>query len=33
MGEARLREYTPFVDAKLSGGDGDAYLAFPWNEQ
>jgi predicted alpha/beta superfamily hydrolase len=28
MGEARVREYTPFVDAKLDGGDGDAYLAF-----
>ena len=28
MGEARLREYTPFVDARLGGGDGDAYLAY-----
>jgi len=28
MGQARLAEYTPFVDAKAGGGDGDAYLAF-----
>ncbi len=28
MGEARVNEYTPFVDAKAGGGDGDAYLAF-----
>jgi predicted alpha/beta superfamily hydrolase len=28
MGEARIREYTPFVDARAGGGDGDAYLAF-----
>jgi predicted alpha/beta superfamily hydrolase len=28
LGEARVREYTPFVDAKLGGGDGDAYLAY-----
>ncbi len=28
MGEARAREYTPFVDAKMGGGDGDAYLAY-----
>lgn len=28
MGEARVHEYTPFVDAKLGGGDGDAYLAY-----
>jgi predicted alpha/beta superfamily hydrolase len=28
MGEARIREYTPFVDAKAGGGDGDAYLAY-----
>ncbi len=28
MGEARIREYTPFVDAKEGGGDGDAYLAY-----
>ena len=26
--QSALREYTPFVDAKLGGGDGDAYLAF-----
>jgi predicted alpha/beta superfamily hydrolase len=28
MGEARVQEYTPFVDARLGGGDGDAYLAY-----
>ena len=28
MGGARINEYTPFVDAKAGGGDGDAYLAF-----
>lgn len=28
MGQARVREYTPFADAKLGGGDGDAYLAY-----
>ena len=28
MGEARVREYTPFVDARAGGGDGDSYLAF-----
>jgi predicted alpha/beta superfamily hydrolase len=28
LGDKRLREYTPFVDAKLGGGDGDAYLAY-----
>jgi predicted alpha/beta superfamily hydrolase len=28
LGDARVREYTPFVDAKLGGGDGDAYLAY-----
>lgn len=28
MGEARIREYTPFVDVKAGGGDADAYLAF-----
>jgi predicted alpha/beta superfamily hydrolase len=28
MGDARINEYTPFVDAKAGGGDGDAYLAF-----
>ena len=28
MGAARINEYTPFVDAKAGGGDGDAYLAF-----
>jgi predicted alpha/beta superfamily hydrolase len=28
MGQARLAEYTPFVDAKAGGGDGDAYVAF-----
>jgi predicted alpha/beta superfamily hydrolase len=28
MGDARVREYTPFTDTKLDGGDGDAYLAF-----
>jgi predicted alpha/beta superfamily hydrolase len=28
MGEERVREYSPFFDPKLGGGDGDAYLAF-----
>lgn len=28
LGEARIREYTPFVDTRAGGGDGDAYLAF-----
>jgi predicted alpha/beta superfamily hydrolase len=28
LGAARVNEYTPFVDAKIGGGDGDAYLAF-----
>jgi len=28
MGEERLREYSPFFDARHGGGDGDAYLAF-----
>jgi predicted alpha/beta superfamily hydrolase len=28
LGDERVREYTPFVDAKAGGGDGDAYLAF-----
>lgn len=28
LGDARVNEYTPFVDAKIGGGDGDAYLAF-----
>lgn len=28
LGDARIREYTPFVDAKAGGGDGDAYLAY-----
>jgi predicted alpha/beta superfamily hydrolase len=28
MGEDRVREYSPFVDARLGGGDGDAYLAY-----
>ena len=28
LGEARIREYTPFVDPKAGGGDGDAYLAY-----
>lgn len=28
MGEERLREYSPFFDAKHGGGDGDAYLAY-----
>ena len=28
LGGARVNEYTPFVDAKVGGGDGDAYLGF-----
>lgn len=28
MGEERLREYSPFVDPRHGGGDGDAYLAY-----
>ena len=28
MGEDRLKEYSPFYDAKHGGGDGDAYLAY-----
>jgi predicted alpha/beta superfamily hydrolase len=28
MGDERVREYSPFVDARLGGGDGDAYLAY-----
>ena len=28
MGEERVREYSPFFDARLGGGEGDAYLAF-----
>jgi predicted alpha/beta superfamily hydrolase len=28
MGDARIREYTPFVDPRAGGGDGDAYLAY-----
>jgi predicted alpha/beta superfamily hydrolase len=28
IGQGRINEYTPFVDAKAGGGDGDAYLAF-----
>lgn len=28
MGEERLDEYSPFVDPKLGGGKGDAYLDF-----
>jgi len=28
MGEDRLREYSPFHDARHGGGDGDAYLAY-----
>lgn len=28
MGAERLREYSPFADARLGGGSGDAYLAF-----
>jgi predicted alpha/beta superfamily hydrolase len=28
MGEARLREYSPFHDLKHGGGAGDAYLAY-----
>jgi predicted alpha/beta superfamily hydrolase len=27
-GEGRLDEYSPFPDARLGGGDGDAYLSF-----
>jgi predicted alpha/beta superfamily hydrolase len=28
MGDQRLTEYSPFPDAHLGGGDGDAYLSF-----
>jgi predicted alpha/beta superfamily hydrolase len=28
MGEARVREYSPFFDARHGGGEGDAYLAY-----
>ena len=28
MGGERVREYSPFFDARLGGGDGDAYLAY-----
>lgn len=28
LGEARIREYSPFHDVRHGGGDGDAYLAF-----
>ena len=28
MGAARLAEYSPFTDAKMGGGEGDAYLEF-----
>jgi predicted alpha/beta superfamily hydrolase len=28
MREGRVREYSPFHDHRLGGGDGDAYLAF-----
>lgn len=28
LGEQRLNEYSPFVDAKLGGGRGAAYVAF-----
>lgn len=28
MGADRLREYSPFFDARYGGGDGDAYLAY-----
>jgi predicted alpha/beta superfamily hydrolase len=28
MGAERMREYSPFVDARHGGGGGDAYLAF-----
>ena len=28
MGVDRLREYSPFVDARAGGGAGDAYVAF-----
>jgi predicted alpha/beta superfamily hydrolase len=28
MGADRLKEYSPFYDAKHGGGDGDAYLAY-----
>lgn len=28
LGSERIREYTPFVDPKMGGGDGDAYLAY-----
>jgi predicted alpha/beta superfamily hydrolase len=28
MGDRRLAEYSPFPDARLGGGDGEAYLGF-----
>ena len=28
MGPARIDEYTPFVDPKVGGGDGDRYLDY-----
>jgi predicted alpha/beta superfamily hydrolase len=28
MGADRMREYSPFYDARHGGGDGDAYLAY-----
>ena len=28
IGDHRLREYSPFPDARLGGGDGDDYLDF-----
>jgi predicted alpha/beta superfamily hydrolase len=28
LGAERIREYTPFVDPKMGGGDGDAYLVY-----
>jgi predicted alpha/beta superfamily hydrolase len=28
MNDQRLTEYSPFPDARLGGGDGDAYLSF-----
>src|SRR4029079_9204058 len=31
MGTERIREYSPFVDAKNGGGLGDVYVAFLLN--
>src|SRR2546423_13770436 len=28
MGKARIDEYTPFMDPKVGGGDGDRYLDY-----